>query len=136
MAVFPGEALEVTQNAQEKALSRWSVLAAALLIAMIGLFSVGTRESQAERSVHSSNKTDGQQISRRDPIRAIVVLERRDAGANHWQNADAAAPPAAWSTAFSAFKLAKPATIAFVRSPTDFWPAPLPRAPPSPEAVI
>lgn len=131
MVVFPGEALEVRQDAQDKALSRWSVLAAALLIAMIGFFSGNVRESQTERNIHSSDKSGGQQVSRREPVRALVVIERRDGASNHWHGADGGFSPAAQDIALPIFKLAVSPVAGSATAATAYWPAALPRAPPA-----
>lgn len=132
MAVFPKETPGTIDDVQAGMLARWQVLAAALLIAFVGLVAGTVREGQAHRIVQSATKNaSAPSFAKREPMRAPAVIERRDGSALHFGGLDGVST--AGIAPFERHVLLAAAMRSRARAaPTaPFWSAALPRAPPA-----
>lgn len=133
MAPFPQDRRTRSERGGDHLLSRWPVFAAALLIAaLFGLLSGVVKDVQFPRGIQSADKsTDAPHLSKREPLRAVVSADRKDAAGAHWQAGDGALAPRSFEIAFPHY-----ASVVAPRPSSDpaalsFWPGSLPRAPPA-----
>lgn len=133
MALFPQDRRMRREREEDCLLSRWPAFAAALLIAaLFGLLSGVVRDVQFPRGIQSADRnTDAPHLTKREPLRAIVSADRKDATGAHWQTGDGALAPHSVEIAFPHY------VSAFAPKPSSdpaafsFWPGSLPRAPPT-----
>lgn len=132
MAVFPRETRLADLTARDHLPARWSVLAAALLIALFGLISGLARDGEFARGLQSSDKSaDSPHFSKREPLRAIAPAERREQTASHWLGVDGALIPSVATLVFPLNGTAPEKAAALDPHGAAFWPVPLPRASPA-----
>lgn len=118
-------------RAQDVSVRRWHVVAAAFLIALVGLLAGAVRDGQPFRIIPASDRSaDAPHIAKRDPARAPAILERRDSSGLHVGGFDGAI--AASGISVPGCGLSRTITLSpsvDLRRPA-YWPAMLPRAPP------
>ena len=132
MAVFPRETHRKSLNARDRFLPRWPVFATAFLILFIGFLPGVVRDAELTRSLQpSGNRADTPHVAKREPLRALAALERKEGGGSHWTGADGLILPQGVAQVLSYHRAS--VVLGMARSPArpSFWPAPLPRAPPS-----
>ncbi|MGK6315965.1 hypothetical protein [Neorhizobium sp. DT-125] len=122
-----------SERGEDHLLSRWPVLAAALLIAaLFGLLSGVVKDGQFPRGIQSADKsTDAPHLSKREPLRAVVSADRKDATGAHWQAGDGALAPRSVEIAFPHHASALAPRPTSDPAALSFWPGSLPRAPPA-----
>jgi hypothetical protein len=132
MAPFPQDRRMTSERDEDHLLSRWPVFAAALLIAtLFGLLSGVVKDVQFPRGIQSADRnTDAPHLSKREPLRAVVSADRKDATGAHWPAGDGALAPRSFEIVFPHY-----ASVLALRPSSDpvafaFWPGSLPRAPP------
>ncbi|CDN48227.1 Hypothetical protein RG540_CH20580 [Neorhizobium galegae bv. orientalis str. HAMBI 540] len=133
MALFPQDKRMRDGREQESLLSRWPVFAAALLIAaLFGLLSGVVKDVQFPRGVLSADKSsDTPHLTKREPLRALAAMDRKDGTGAHWPTGDGALEARAIEISFPIF------VSAFASKPSSdptahpFWHGSLPRAPPA-----
>lgn len=131
MAVFPRETQDTIDEAEDSVLTRWKFVAAALLIALVGLVFGTVRDSQSLRIVHSAEKNTGTpQVSKRDPARLPAMVERRDGGTAHIGDLDGALPAPRIASLTGQDYRSSALVPAAAPVLDGFWPTSLPRAPP------
>ena len=131
MAVFPREAHVEGLNGQDHFLRRWPVFAVALLVLLLGSLPGVVREAEIWRSLQpSGSNSDTPHIAKREPLRALAALDRKDGQSSQWLSADGMLLPSALQLIVPGQRriTANEPPKEAVRLP--FWPAPLPRAPP------
>ncbi|RWX78399.1 hypothetical protein EPK99_07200 [Neorhizobium lilium] len=118
-------------DARDRLLRRWPVVAIALLILLLGSLPGIVREAELWRSLQASgSNADTPYFGKREPLRALAALERKDGQGSQWLSSDGILIP-------TTIELDAPD---YIRSLTNdfgapalhlpFWPGPLPRAPP------
>ncbi len=132
MAVFPPEAHGDSLNAQDRPLQRWPLLAVAFLFLLFSTLPGIVRGADLWRSLQpTGSSADGPYFAKREPLRALAAVERRDGQAGgHAQTADGILVPAALSLASPRYALLGDRASTADICPIPFWPGPLPRAPP------
>ncbi|MDE1158380.1 MAG: hypothetical protein PW791_08905 [Neorhizobium sp.] len=132
MAVFPRETRLADMTARDHLPVRWSVLAAALLIAFFGLISGLARDGEFARGLQSTDKSaDSPHFAKREPMRAIAPAERRDQTTSHWLDLDGALLPSIAVLAFPQNGIVPEKAAALAPHGAAYWPVPLPRASPN-----
>ncbi len=133
MALFPQDKRMRDGRGQESLLSRWPVFAAALLIAaLFGLLSGVVKDVQFPRGVLSADKnSDTLHLTKREPLRALAAMDRKDGTGTHWHMGGGALEARAVEISFPIFVSAFAAKPSFRRAVYPFWHGSLPRAPPA-----
>jgi hypothetical protein len=131
MAVFPREAHVEGPDGQDHFLRRWPVFAIALLILLLGSLPGIVREAELWRSLQASgSNSDALHLAKREPLRALAALERKEGQASQWLGADGMLVPAADTIVAPGHLRITAQDIPESAARLPFWPAPLPRAPP------
>jgi hypothetical protein len=131
MAVFPRETRLAELAARDHLPARWSLLAAALLIAFFGLISGLARDGEFSRGLQSTDKSaDSPHFAKREPLRAVAPAERREQTAGHWLDLDGALLPSIAAISFSQGGTVPAKAADLDPHGAAFWPVPLPRASP------
>jgi hypothetical protein len=132
MALFPRSKRMTSEHGRDNLPPRWTLLAAALLIAgLFGFLTGAVKDAQFTRGVQAAAKgPETPHLAKRDPFRAVATAERKDSTGNHSPEPGGALVPRLDGIAFFAdMRLASlPAASIFADRP--YWPGPLPRAPP------
>jgi hypothetical protein len=133
MALFPQDKRTRNGREQESHLSRWPVFAAALLIAaLFGLLSSVVKDVQFPRGILSADRTsDTPHLTKREPLRALAALDRKDATGAHWPAGGGALEARAIEIAFPIFVPAFASKPSSHPAASPFWHGSLPRAPPA-----
>ncbi len=132
MAVFPRKRKNGLHARSD--LARLPVLAAAFLIAFFGLVTGAPRNADIAASARAvddrSDRTPS--LSKRDPIRAVSIADRKDGASSHFSGDDGLPASAFFALPEVLYTAAR--APADGRSPVerDMWPGALPRAPPVP----
>jgi hypothetical protein len=132
MAVFPAGAHRNGPEVQDGVLQRWPVFAVALLLLLIASLPGLGRGADLWRSLQpSGSSADTPFVAKREPLRALAALERRDGQpGTPWTGADGMIAPAAWALLEPGIARATAVLSRALPYRTSFWPSPLPRAPP------
>jgi len=133
MALFPRDKRTRNGRRQESLLSRWPVFAAALLIAaLFGLLSGVVKEVQSPRGVLSADKgSDAPHLTKREPLRALAAMDRKDGTSAYWQAGGGALEARAIEIGFPVFVSAFASKPSSGPAASPFWHGSLPRAPPA-----
>ncbi|MDR6818540.1 hypothetical protein J2X76_003717 [Neorhizobium sp. 2083] len=133
MALFPRDKRTRNGRRQESLLSRWPVFAAALLIAaLFGLLSGVVKDVQFPRGAVSADKSnDTPHLTKREPLRALAAMDRKDGTGAHWQTAGGALEARAIEISFPVFASAFASKQSSDPATSPFWHGSLPRAPPA-----
>ncbi|EUB96249.1 hypothetical protein PMI07_001851 [Rhizobium sp. CF080] len=133
MALFPQDKRMRDGREQESLLSRWPVFAAALLIAaLFGLLSGVVKDVQFPRGAVSADKSgDTPHLSKREPLRALAAMDRKDGTGAQWHTGDGALEARAIEISFPIFVSAVASKPSSDPAIYPFWHGSLPRAPPA-----
>ena len=133
MALFPQDKRMRDGREQENHLSRWPVFAAALLIAaLFGLLSSVVKDVQFPRGILAADRTsDTPHLTKREPLRALAAMDRKDATGAHWHTGGGALEASAIGISFPIFVPAFASKPSSDPAASPFWHGSLPRAPPA-----
>ncbi|AYD01198.1 hypothetical protein [Neorhizobium sp. NCHU2750] len=131
MAVLPLRNRKKAERAQVD-LARLPVIAAAFLIALFGLLAGTPRNTDLSASTRPiDDRSDrGPSLTKREPVRAITVAERKDATAAQVTSHDGLPAPTAFTLPENAYAAAQGINRAVSLHLRLDWPGALPRAPP------
>lgn len=132
MVLFPLHKRTRPERDEDVLFSRWTVFAAALLIAaLFGLLSGVVKDAQFPRGVQSADKSsDAPNLSKREPLRSLVATDRTERAGAQSTSSDGALVPGLAEITFAFHASATTPSPSFDRAAFAFWPASLPRAPP------
>lgn len=133
MAVLPLRNRNRTNDARID-LARLPVLAAAFLIALFGLLA-GTPRSNGDLTASARPLDDRSDrspaLTKRDPVRAVTIAERKDGSGGQTASDDGLPPPDFFVLSVPPFSAALAAELSVAPSRRIGWPGTLPRAPPT-----
>ncbi len=137
MIVFPRETLARRLASQDSILRRRPVLAAApllvlaLLVLLLGTLPGFAREAALCRGLQTlGSKGDIPTLAKREPLRALAALERKDGQGSQWLSADGFLVPAPVAAGIPTGIHWYLGSLGKALDRSPFWPAPLARAPP------
>jgi hypothetical protein len=132
MAVFPLRNRKKAKRAQID-LARLPVLAAAFLIALFGLLAGTPRNGDIAASARPiDDRSDrAPALTKREPLRAITVADRKDGTSSHFSSADGLPAPVFFVLPAHLYAAAKAPSRQALPVDRASWPGALPRAPPT-----
>lgn len=131
MAVFPRETHRAQLDAGDRFLRRYPVLAVALLVLVLGAMPGIGRNADLWRCLQpSGGSSETPHFAKREPLRALVAIERKESQAAHWLGTDGILPPQSSALAPAQRSGLVSASVKTKNASSGFWPAHRPRAPP------
>ena len=133
MAVFPLRNRSKGERVQAD-LARLPVLAAAFLIALFGLLAGSPRNTEIATSARPMDDRSDRSpaLTKREPLRAVSVAERKDATGAHASTDEGLPAPQFFALPAHIYTAAKAPDHKNALFAGDDWPGALPRAPPVP----
>lgn len=137
MIVFPRETLARRLASQDSILRRRPLLVSApllfiaLVVLLLGTLPGVAREAVLSRSLQTSGSNgDVPALAKREPLRALAALERKDGQGSQWLSADGVLVPTQHAAAVPVGPYSCSDSLGSAFGHASFWPAPLARAPP------
>jgi hypothetical protein len=132
MAPFPRDLRTMWKRGAAWPLSRLPLLAATIILAaFFGLMPGASKDGQSPRGLQASDRgSDTPHLSKRDPVRALAAADRKDASGTHGTGDGGILAPARHETRLLMAAGMLAGNTATPSATPDYWPAPLPRAPP------
>lgn len=131
MAVFPLRNRKKGGRVQAD-LARLTVLAAAFLIALFGLLAGSPRNAEIATSARPVDDRSDRSpaLTKRDPLRAVSIAERKDGAGSHASNNEGLPAPQFVALPAVNYATARASGHNNAVIASDDWPSALPRAPP------
>jgi hypothetical protein len=131
MAVFPLRNRKKGQCARSD-LARLPVLAAAFLIALFGLLAGSPRNTEVAASARPIDDRSDRSpaLTKRDPLRAVSVVDRKDSTGSHVSTDDGLPAPQFFALPANVYTAAHAQGHKNTLFVGKDWPGALPRAPP------
>lgn len=113
-------------------LARVPVLVAAFLIALFGFLPATPRSTDITASARPLDDRSDRSpaLTKRDPIRAVAIAERKDGAGGHFAHDDGFVPPAFFIHAADEHAAARLPSYQDMATAGSPWPGARPRAPP------